>query len=313
MREQMMGFSGKHTSNMTHDTTEYHRNKALGNTWHIPSAIWLIILLVMDVIHTPATGIATSPIQRATQVWLATKTTFGPLPKPTHEQYMPQFSWQEHLQWTTGLDTSYTPKPLDPTLEWVIQHGHLFTPIAEFRRQVVDEISNLVFEMEDQTSEWLDKLPPHVHHTYTTAQQFTQVPVFIHLLKMIEYPQADILYNELSTGFKLMGQLQPGTNWYIRADQKYLMPKTHQEFVEHNEKYIQKKLQEARVDDHYRMMLDEIVQEVKTRSDEWSIHTTSTLATPHHITQQIPRATINTYTTRATSHRGCIQHTTDRL
>ena len=35
MREQMMGFSGSHTANMTHDPTEYHRNKALGNTWHV--------------------------------------------------------------------------------------------------------------------------------------------------------------------------------------------------------------------------------------------------------------------------------------
>ena len=38
MREQMMGFSGQHTARMTSDPTEYHRNKALGNTWHVPTA-----------------------------------------------------------------------------------------------------------------------------------------------------------------------------------------------------------------------------------------------------------------------------------
>ena len=34
----MMGFSGSHTANMTHDPTEYHRTQPLGNTWHVPTA-----------------------------------------------------------------------------------------------------------------------------------------------------------------------------------------------------------------------------------------------------------------------------------
>ena len=44
MREQMMGFSGHHSSNMTHDPTEYHRNKSLRNPWHVPTATWLLFL-----------------------------------------------------------------------------------------------------------------------------------------------------------------------------------------------------------------------------------------------------------------------------
>ena len=167
MREQMMGFDGQHTANMTPDETEYHRNKALGNTWHVPSAIWLLLLLVMDIAHTPATAIQLSPIQRATSIWLATSTSFGPPPKPAGHLYMPQFSWREHIQWTRSLDTSHTPKPLDPTLEWVLQHSHLFHPLADFRTQVVLEIRQLVEDMQEVTDEWLHDLPAHVRKAYT--------------------------------------------------------------------------------------------------------------------------------------------------
>ena len=262
MREQMMGFDGQHTANMTPDKTEYHRNKALGNTWHIPSAIWLLLLMVMDTLHTPTTAIPVSPIQRATSVWLATRATFGPPPKPTQNLYMPQFCWREHLQWTQSLDTSHTPKPLDPTLEWVIQHSHLFHPVADFREQVVLEIRNLVEDMQETTEEWLRDLPQHVRKAYTTRKEATQVPVFTSLLQQINYPQADILHQELSSGFRLMERLQPGTNWYIRSGSKYLMPKSPEEFAEHNDTYVQQKLQQARVDDHYELMLEGIVQEV---------------------------------------------------
>ena len=217
----------------------------------------------MDTIHTPATAISISPIQRATSVWLATSTSFGPPPKPTHHLYMPQFCWREHIQWTQSLDTSHTPKPLDPTLEWVTQHSHLFHPVADLREQVVLEIRQLVEDMQELTDDWLRDLLQHVQKAHTTRKPVAQVPVFTRLLRQIDYPQADILHQELSSGFQLMGQLQPGTNWYLRSDNKYLMPKTQEEFAEHNDHYVQRKLQQARVDDHYEMMLEEIVQEVK--------------------------------------------------
>ena len=115
---------------------------------------------------------------------------------------------------------------------------------------------------QETTEEWLRDLPQHVQKAYTTRKEVTQVPVFTRLLQQISYPQADTLHQELSSGFRLMGQLQPGTNWYIRTDNKYLMPKTPEEFAEHNDIYVRQKLQQARVDDHYELMLKEIVQEV---------------------------------------------------
>ena len=66
MREQMMGFSGTHTANMTHDPTEYHRNKALGNTWHVPTATWLLFIVLLNTLAIPATAVSYTPTQRAT-------------------------------------------------------------------------------------------------------------------------------------------------------------------------------------------------------------------------------------------------------
>ena len=248
---------------MTHDPAEYHRNKALGNTWHVPTATWLLFIVLLNTLAIPATAVSYTPIQRATAMWLVNPVHFGPQPRPSPQLYMPQFSWQDHLRWARTLDTSHTPKALDPTLVWCVQAATAFHPITEFRRQAVAEIRQLVEDMEDVTANWRSQLPPHVHHAYTTAGGTTQVPVFIHLLKQIHYPQADILEQELTQGFRLMGDLQPGTNWYIRADQKYLQPKSPQQFADNNQQYVHRKLTTPRVDDHYEFMLEEIAQEVK--------------------------------------------------
>ena len=88
--------------------------------------------------------------------------------------------------------------------------------------------------MEDQTKEWLTKFPSRVYHAYTNAKHIAQVPVFARLLRLIQYPQADILETELTEGFQLMGDIQPGTSWYIRTDQKYVQPKSPQEFIDDN-------------------------------------------------------------------------------
>ena len=260
----MMGFSGSHTANMTHDPTEYHRNKALGNTWHVPTATWLLFILLLNTLATPATAVRYTPIQRATAIWLATPVHFGPPPRPTPHLYTPQFSWQDHSRWARTLDNSHTPKALDPSLVWCVKTATAFHPITEFRRQAVEEIRQLVEDMEDVTDTWRSQLPPHVHRlhhrgghhsgscVYTPAQANTIPP-----------SRPDILEHELTQGFRLMGDLQPGMNWYIRTDQKYLQPKSTQQFTDHNQQYIHRKLTKPRVDDHFEFMLEEIVQEVR--------------------------------------------------
>ena len=120
----------------------------------------------------------------------------------------------------------------------------------------------------------------HVHN----SQHVTQVPVFTHLLRQIQHPQADIIHEELSSGFRLMGQLQPGTNWYVRTDQKYLNPKTWAEFAEHDEKYTQKNKDRRSLHAHARRDCTG----GQDGQDEWSLHPTITLATPRNLPEQVP-------------------------
>ena len=131
MREQMMGFSGTHTANMTHDPTEHHRNKALGNTWHAPTATWLLFIILLNTLAVPATSVTYTPTQRASVIWLASPVHFGPSPRPAPYLHMPQFSWQDYLQWARTLDTSHTPKALDPTLVWCV-HSSSLSPHGRF-------------------------------------------------------------------------------------------------------------------------------------------------------------------------------------
>ena len=91
----------------------------------------------------------------------------------------------------------------------------------------------------------------------------TQIPILIHLLRLLGYPQTEVLYRELSEGFPLMGKLTPGVNWHVRQDRKYLQPTPMEDFKDKNREYIRDKLEANKVDDHWRFMLDEILAEVK--------------------------------------------------
>ena len=184
---------------MTPDPTEYHRNKALGNTWHVPTATWLLFLLLLQTLPTISHGVTLSPLQQVTQLWLSTKQLFGPPSKDYGKLHMPQFSWTKHLSWTQQLDTSRTPKQLDPTLTWRAQHSSAFHPLTLFRQAIVDEITDLIEQMVDDTTSWFQQTPPHVQLPNKFATKISQVPVFTYLLQLIQHPQASLLQEELPT------------------------------------------------------------------------------------------------------------------
>ena len=149
-------------------------------------------------------------------------------------RYMPQFDWLSRLAWAQKLETSCTPKPLDPTLSWCIEFQHHFHPVGEFRKGIIHELRRLVDDMVDDTQQWFDQLPNHAKMAYQRDHGITEIPVLLHLLKMIGYPQVDILRQELSGGFPLLGKLTPGVSWYIRADDKYASPSSVEELRQHD-------------------------------------------------------------------------------
>ena len=147
-------------------------------------------------------------------------------------------------------------------MKWCLQHRILFQPLSRFQDAVIQDIRDLVDDVQEETTDWFHSLPRHVQSAYQHKHSVTQIPVLIHFLRLLNYPQTETLYRELSHGFPLMGELTPGVNWRVRQDQKYLDPTPIPEFTKKRQ-YIHEKLRQNRVDQHWEFMLDEIIVEVQ--------------------------------------------------
>ena len=89
-----------------------------------------------------------------------------------------------------------------------------------------------------------------------------KIPLHRSQCSYIYYDRYNILRRSLSSANSprvshLLGKLTPGINWHVRQDQKYLEPTPIDEFREKNRTYIEKNS----IDEHWEMMLDEILAE----------------------------------------------------
>ena len=262
-RERMMGFPDNYTN--TPPADDRTRNSMLGNTWHVPTAIWLLFLMLLST-NTQAIPVPVrySNIEKMATIWKATATAWGPADHSTPQHHMPQFDWTQHLHWTrTHYERGHQPKPIDPTLHWAIQQQRDIPNIQQVRQDIIREIQTMTTEWDDVTQHWFTTLPAHCKFAYRQPHMITQIPVLHHILTTIHYPHADILFQELTTGFSLIGQLQPGLNWKVRTDNKYTETQSRAELHTYNRQYILKKLQQGRIDTHWQMMADEIAKEVQ--------------------------------------------------
>ena len=262
-RERMMGFPDNYTN--TPPADDRTRNSMLGNTWHVPTAIWLLFLMLLST-NTQAIPVPVrySNIEKMATIWKATATAWGPADHSTPQHHMPQFDWTQHLHWTrTHYERGHQPKPIDPTLHWAIQQQRDIPNIQQVRQDIIREIQTMTTEWDDVTQHWFTTLPAHCKLAYRQPHMITQIPVLHHILTTIHYPHADILFQELTTGFSLIGQLQPGLNWKVRTDNKYTETQSRAELHTYNRQYILKKLQQGRIDTHWQMMADEIAKEVQ--------------------------------------------------
>eukprot|EP00439_Symbiodinium_sp_Y106_P033998 s1782_g4.t1 len=166
LREQLQGLPLNYTATLDAGN-DNRRSVALGNAWHLPTAIWILFLLLLGTVDAtiPATP-RTSALQHVTNFWLQRRVPFGPPPRGSCHDYLPQFSWTELLDWALARETHMSPKTLDPTLSWCIKHRHLFHPLEDFQNAVISDIQDLVFEMEEHTMAWFNTLPEHVQRAY---------------------------------------------------------------------------------------------------------------------------------------------------
>ena len=260
-----MGFPDHYTQPPHTNITDRSRNTMLGNSWHVPTAIWMLFLLLISAqsasIHP---GVQYTNLQKMTTIWNNSAVPWGPPPQTPPHHYMPQMDWTRHLHWAQlHHQNSQQPDPLDPTLHWAIQQQARIPNINEVRANIAMELQSLVSEWADTTDTWFRQLPDHCQRAYRQPKMITQIPLLHHLLQTIQYPHADILFRELTEGFPLIGNLQPGLNWKVRTDTKYTEHQSVPELHTYNRAYILKKLHQHRVDDHWQMMADEIAKEVQ--------------------------------------------------
>ena len=188
-RERLMGFPDNYTQPTPEQPfDDRQRNTMLGNAWHLPTAIWLLfLLLIPTTAHIPRTPTMTA-LDQMTQAWLNNPLPFGPPPKMHSNDNMPQLDWQSHLRWARSqADSFYYPRPIDPTLMWAIQiQQDLHMP--SIRQAVIQDIQHLIQQNREQTTEWHKLLPTHCRIAYQQPEMITQIPTLISLLERIQYP-----------------------------------------------------------------------------------------------------------------------------
>ena len=80
---------------------------------------------------------------------------------------------------------------LEPALERVLElWTHWRHEVDRLRREVLAELARLVQDMQETTDEWLAARSAPVRSTYTVPgkTRHTQIPVVLHLLQMVGYP-----------------------------------------------------------------------------------------------------------------------------
>ena len=188
-RERLMGFPDNYTQPTPEQPfDDRQRNTMLGNAWHLPTAIWLLfLLLIPTTAHIPRAPKMTA-LDQMTQAWLNNPLPFGPPPKMHSNDNMPQLDWQSHLRWARSqADSFYYPRPIDPTLMWAIQiQQDLHMP--SIRQAVIQDIQQLIQQNREQTTDWHKLLPTHCRIAYQQPEMITQIPTLISLLERIQYP-----------------------------------------------------------------------------------------------------------------------------
>lgn len=88
-------------------------------------------------------------------------------------------------------------------------------------------------------------------------------PLLRHLARVFQWKD-DALLMELEKGFDLTGQLIAGEGWKQRTDDRYANPAPHSTFLRENLAYVQRKLASGKLDKHWKQLLDEIIEHVKS-------------------------------------------------
>ena len=285
------------------------RHRMMGNAWNATVARFLITLVIMfggPTKPSSAMEIPLSPkcsaLHFVTTLAKAEDPALGPVSINISEFSMrPTDDVWDH--WDAA---GYAQHPAvgTPKIEaGVLQlfgkwHVH-FGDIHRLRWEVVAEVKELLEDFYPQTLDWANSLASHVRGVYTLSDHpgITQIPLVLHLLQQCNFPGLKDISQDLTQGFPLTGPQHHGPGWVSRQDERYAHPINHEAFKKLNAAYIRQKLQRARIDDHWRPMLEEIVQEKLAgrldgpfvAPDDWPV---KTVGIPGHPLKPLPTSEV---------------------
>ena len=134
----------------------------------------------------------------------------------------------------------------------------------DWRRAILQDLDDLIDELAEQTTDWFRQRPAHIQATYGqewATNGIVQIPALLALLQRLHCPQVNVLEDELSNGFTMMGTLTPGLGWPAREDSHYQNPITTDQFRPLNRDHALRCLQRP-PDQHWETMLNEILADV---------------------------------------------------
>lgn len=146
----------------------------------------------------------------------------------------------------------------------------------------MDEIEQMASDWADGTTQWWESLPHHVAQVYFNKDhnQISQIPLLLHLLRLVRMPGLDDLSDDLQRGFKVTGELHAGSGWLPRTDSRYEFPVTSEAFLRNNRQYTMRKLLSKRVDPEWATMQNEL--RTGEGAHVWALSGSRLVAGSHH-------------------------------
>ena len=314
-RERLMGLPDDFTQNSRCPNSDRQRNTVLDNAWHLPTAIWLLFLLLLpntDAIPYPPTIPA---IDQMTTAWL--KQPMPIRPTRTSDRHDQHAATRLAKPSTLGQTTS-TPSTNTKTYRPNTQLGSWHTETPGHAHH------------QDESDQWNTD-----HDTATGRRNHTLAPFLCpHIAKLLtnkniwlhKYQYSSNCSRNYNTHTHISStkNLAKASNswvasnqelqWHVRDDNKYKQPRDIEELRQHNREYIQKKLTQPHIDTHWEFMAEEIAAEVKSgrmrgpfEAPAWFSRPTTHLRTPQTYLAE------TTVATPIPDHRNGLQHATDGI
>ena len=252
------------------------RHRLLGNSWHLGVATEMLKFSILFGVrslpgpHAPGALDVSGLRDLASAEKMAGEHPLSMQRQPEmcdHIDMQPASDMWDHWHFSAlAVHPLFQRPQLDPAIEVTLQRLLRFPPerLDEFRGSVLRDIAARKVEMQSITDTWYASLQPHVQRAYRLPDgMIVQIPLFMSLLRGCGYPDVDSLEQSLSSGFPVLGHVDPAPGWRPRLDDRYDHPISMSAFRVLNEAYVSQKLQRGRVDPEWETLLSEVLTEVK--------------------------------------------------